>query len=587
MASYNITLEESMGMLDSMPGLESLPERVGIPIARVYKPYTNFTVGPEDIIEARIKSETGKITEWRVALDNTDGKFDNKFEVGDEIEISLGYGDDVRVATRGLLYNIDSLEGVLLLEGFDWLDYLTGPIVDKEYYDVDWGDVVKDLILSYAPALDVSEITPIGSTTGGLLTLRNVPLWEALLDVQIKTNRTIIITPDRKVRFVPYSEAYYGIRDEYVLRVNLRRDRGTMVNKLILVGEKERIIDSFMETSLRDEVWEVLSGTWTPTPELDLKHTGNVEGRLITKITSYAQEITAPVKQSTQPYEVSYHARCNNELTEGYRLRLWHDGTNYRLTLYREPNDVQLADYVLSSQEISLIQSLKYIKVGFVLRGPILEGYLEGVKRLSAEDYTWEAGKVCFRAPANRDTYFDSITIFTDTPIYAIVEDSSLINKFGEKVLIVRKPEVSLRTEAERLAALELDKRRYEATRGVLELDGTLELKSGDKIKLWLREPYLFGLEYEIIGVEQIFAEEDWTTRLTLVETSPYLEEVLRYLAKESIKRMVEIALPKQISALDQIVDIPSEEIIVYLERNSLGNARIGESMRVSSFGGS
>jgi hypothetical protein len=545
-------------------------------------------VEAEDIEDVKVVQEAGKATEWTVVLNNANNKYGNSFQIGDDMEIQMGYGVEYKTVVRGYLYDInDTEEGTLELSGFDWQDYLLGPIVDKEYYDVDWGYILKDLINSYCGDLDVSAVVPIGTTTGGLTVYRNITLWDVVQDIESKSDRMVKITPDKKVYFDPKSdEPKYGIRDGDAQDISLKTSRSTMVNRVIAIGDYERITDSFLEASLRSENWEVISGTWETTTDLNLKHSGAASGVLLTKISAYGTTTTTLVKQSTQPYEVSIYARTKSDLSEGYRLRLWHDGTNYLLNIYKEPNDTLLGSYTLNSTEIGLIQGLSWIGVEFEVKGASLKGYLEGNERLSVTDYTWEVGKGAFQAPANRDTIFDYINIDTDTPLFAISEDATLINKFGQKTLVIKRPETSLKTELQRVADLELAKRMYEASTGSMSMDGNTDVENGDLLTMYIHEPNVFDKDYRVIGVEQHYTGRSWTTNLGLVEKIPMLEEVLRYLAREEIKRIEAITLPKSLTATDQMPSLPSEEALVYLERNNIGNCRIGYTMKVSAFGG-
>jgi len=542
-------------------------------------------VNASDIMEVNVLSELGKITEWVVRLRNVNDTYTNEFTIGDDVEIQLGWEVPTTVV-RGYVYHVERLENdTIEIRGFDWKDYLAGPIVSKSYYNEDWGYILKDLIQSYAPALDASQIQNIGETTGGLLEYYNVTLWDVIQDIESKTDRVVKVGPDRVVYFEPESTwAKYTISDVDTEQVSIKNSATSVVNKVIVIGEKERIWDSFMEATIRSEYWSIQSGNWETTPTLDLKHSGSQNGLIFTAIKSYASTVTTPVKQSIEPYEVSIYARTNDSLSEGYRLRLWNDGTNYLLSLYKEPNDVHLASYTLNSDEVGKIQNKDYIILKFSLNKEVIKGYIGEIERISVSDWTWESGKVGFLAPANRDTYFDYIRIDTDTPLYAIAEDSESISKYGEKAVVIKRPEIGLKTQIEAIANAELIKRKYSVTSGSLIVEGEPSIELNDLLKLYITSPYIDGTEYRVIGIEHHYDDTGYYTTCKLQESIPALEAVLKYLTTEQLKKVSELTIPKSVQVEDILPLLSGDSIIVWTEDSRIGHNRLGYA-KVSNYG--
>ena len=73
----------------------------------------------------------------------------------------------------------------------------------------------------------------------------------------------------------------------------------------------------------------------------------------------------------------------------------------------------------------------------------------------------------------------DYIDLITDNPVVAQADDTESQSKMGVKEAVVSREEVLLNVDAQRLAELELERRKHTQVRGRLVVPGNKTLKEG------------------------------------------------------------------------------------------------------------
>jgi len=466
---------------------------VGIPRSKIVITNSKTYEIEDDILSISIDSRRGTIKKWRVDIANEDGSYTNLFSVGNKLEIYLGYGDYLTKVCSGLIYSVDQMVTVIVLEGYDWTDYLAGPDVVKEYYDRDWGYILRDLITSYT-TLDPSNIPDIGKTTGGVVSYIHTSLWDIIQDILNIIDYDLVVDVDKKVYiYKRVGNANWTISDTEVDDIDIEKTSKKVVNRVIIYGDKEKFRDSFLQTDINKEIWdENYFANWSIANN-NLVYSGTADGYLHTTMRNYNYKFTVFVKQDTLEYR---------------------------------------------------------------------------------------SGKASLQAKGGITTRYSFVEMISDTPIYSTAEDTSLQVTYGIKELLLRKPEITLRTEADRVAKWELLYRKVIASAGKITIDGYEDIREGHILRLYLPEIGIYDKDYEVIGTTHKFREY-WTTELELAEVIPGLEDVLRYLRQSITKPEKKLAIFRITEPEDSLYLFTDETPSTLIEEKSIGNCRIGISMQI------
>ncbi len=495
----------------------------------------------DEIIDARVELNRGASGKWYFLLDNADGRFDDEFAVGQEVYIKTGYEEEEIDTISGLTFDVDYQREDVAVEGYDWTDYLVGPIIDdKEYYDEDWGTIIKDLIDSYAPKVNTDEISEIGVTSGGVLKFHKDSLWDTLQTIIDEIGYDLMIDVDKKAHLIKREKELEDIRwdilEEDVYDYSFRTEKGKMVNRVVIRGSEERIIDYFVDDNVRDEFWDNITEYWSTfqsSNEVFLSgliydgDTAGVDGSLYTTIEPSIVDFETNVKTDSVNFDTSIYVLTTN-LTDGYRIRL-----------YNENGDgwIELLDPTSSISKHKLTELLPdtWYKVNIETSTDFIKVAVNGQMFISEiiDDMPSE-GKVCLVPKDGIETTYDFIDILTSTPILGGANDTDSQEIFGMKVLMLDRPEVVLNTEANRLAELELERRKFDVKRGTIELEGTSDIDLGDSIR-WIGD----GETYNIVEVNHRFDIEGWDTTIQVNERIPELEAIIGEINRQALRRYI------------------------------------------------
>jgi len=554
----------------------------GIPRSKVRITTTSGSIYiiEDEILSIDIDSRRGTIKKWRVDMSNENGSYTNLFNVGDKVEIYLGYGEFLSKICSGLVYSVDQILTTIVLEGYDWSDYLTGPDVVKEYYDRDWGYILRDLITSYT-VLDASNIPDTGIKSGGVVSYVHVSLWDVIQDILNIINYDLLVTPDKKVYIIKRTgNANWTISNIETDNINIGKTTKKIVNRIILYGGVEKFRDSFLQTMINEEIWDKNYFTDWSIENNNLVYSGSNDGFIHTTMGNYNYKLTVSVKQDSLPYDTSIYIRRTNldSFVNGYRLRLESDGSSGTLKLYSASNPTTpLSTYNLTSDEIP--NTTDFYEFGLEGTTTHVRGYIKGIKRIEVEESEFRSGKASLQAKGGVTTRYSYVDMISDTPIYATAEDTSLQSLYGVKELLIRKPEITLRSEAKRVANWELLYRKIVASTGKITIDGYEDIREGHILRLYLPEIGIYDEDYEVIGTKHKFREY-WTTELELAEVVPRLEDVLRYLRRSIVKPEKKLAISRITGLEDTLTLFTDETPTTLIEEASIGNCRI-ESMEV------
>jgi len=397
---------------------------VGIPRSKIVITNSKTYEIEDDILSISIDSRRGTIKKWRVDIANEDGSYTNLFSVGNKLEIYLGYGDYLTKVCSGLIYSVDQMVTVIVLEGYDWTDYLAGPDVVKEYYDRDWGYILRDLITSYT-TLDPSNIPDIGKTTGGVVSYIHTSLWDIIQDILNIIDYDLVVDVDKKVYiYKRVGNANWTISDTEVDDIDIEKTSKKVVNRVIIYGDKEKFRDSFLQTDINKEIWdENYFANWSIANN-NLVYSGTADGYLHTTMRNYNYKFTVFVKQDTLPYDTSIYIRRTDlaSFTDGYRLRLESDGTSGTLKLYSASDPATpLATYTLTSEEIP--NTTEFYEFG--LEGTLthIYAYIKDIKRIEVENKEYRSGKASLQAKGGITTRYSFVEMISDTPIYSTLDN--------------------------------------------------------------------------------------------------------------------------------------------------------------------
>lgn len=513
------------------------------------------------ILSVKISGQRGSVKKWFVTLDNLDKSFDNLFLVGDTVSIYLGYIEPSLTLKGNCLKINDGEEGTITLEGYDYSDYMCGPLVDREYYEKDWGAILRDLIRTYT-ILDESLIENVGTSCTGRQVYYFVPLWTVILDILDEIDYDIEVTTDKKVRiYSREAEPTYAVRDMDIISLSQTRDSSKLVNRIIVRGEYERLIDNFDYPTIRTTNWSVKSGTWA-IDNWTLKHSGALEGVIFSEMSGYNLDITSIVRQKDTwtGLSIYFRRKIDSSFVDGYEVRF----TDSAIELYRGGTEI-----AIDSQAYSFSPDVDYT-IKIVCDDSRIYVYVDNKVQINIEESVWTAGKMALKAPADKETYFDSIRMETNTPIIAMAEDLVLQAKYGLKEDAINRPELNTNEEATRWATFELSKSRFQTRQLKMILEGTLSVKEGDVLRFYVQTPKIFSEDYLVIGVTHNWEGGMWDTSLVLAELVPELEAILRGLRMEVSRRTVGIAVPISKSYSD-VLPVPSDaKGLIYTERENM-----------------
>lgn len=155
--------------------------------------------------------------------------------------------------------------------------------------------------------------------------------------------------------------------------------------------------------------------------------------------------------------------------------------------------------------------------------------YIDGVNKIDVQDTTFLTGFVGLGAESSI-AFFDNVTILSDRDVIASASDPTLIQQWGEKSSDpIRDDSIHTKGTALKRAQLELDRFRYEKTRGILKIEGDINIKEGDVTSLTAEEANIDDEDYRIVSVIHVIDDsEGYVTLLKVSEYFPGLEDVIR-----------------------------------------------------------
>jgi len=538
----------------------------------------------DQILSARTQVKRGEIKEWQVLVENSDGLYNNYFRIGDIVTLYLGWGAEYVEELKGIVLTVNEIEQAVLIGGYDYSDYLAGPHVDKEYGDVDWSVVLRDVIATYT-GLNGTAIPNVGVTTGGRIVYVNRELWSIIHEIMDEIDYDIRVNSDLTVDiYARETDPTYSIKDEDFEEIRYKQDRSKVVNKLVIRASNEKIVDSFENTTLSTENWDVKTGTWE-IKDFNLKFSGAVEGLMFSQISAYGTDLSVPIKQSGSWADINIYFRRTEEASEeGYKIVI-------------KSGEIELrnaqSDALLDNDNTVTFAADTWYTFRVTADEGTLKVYIDGAETLSVVDTTFESGEIAFKNPASSTVYYDYINFTTDTPVHAISEDTDSQDAIGIKEVLLQRPEVNSRVEAQRVADLELARRKFDISTLWMTTEGNMDLSVGEVVRFATREPYLMTHyedstlvvpDYLIIGITQIWDGGQWDSKYELAEIVPELEEVLAMLRTEVNRGAITVGIPRTIVLTDSMDSTWFTDNLknLYTEYdNQVGGSRIGFTWRM------
>jgi hypothetical protein len=155
--------------------------------------------------------------------------------------------------------------------------------------------------------------------------------------------------------------------------------------------------------------------------------------------------------------------------------------------------------------------------------------YVNSSNKIDMQDATYTTGFSGCEVIDGK-AVFDDVFIITDRDVIASASDGGLIDRWGEKSADpIRDDSIKNKDSALSRAVLELNRYRFEKTRGKLKIEGDITTRTGDIIDLTALDCKITNEEYRIYGVTQIIDDaQGYITLLSVTENFPGVEDVIR-----------------------------------------------------------
>ena len=309
-----------------------------------------------------------------------------------------------------------------------------------------------------------------------------------------------------------------------------RRDFRDMVNRVTVIGGKEKFEDDFSSGSLWSWGDFYQSGTTSTvaivSEELEIdceadataiqwtqgKYKNQSFSTIINAIDKGGEWINVPALVFRATDDTNYYrARmdCDSDKISVYKVV---SGTP---TLLKE---VSFTFNVSTNYTIRIKTNEENIKV-----------YVDEANKLDFKDTTYSSGFSGLEVVDGKAT-FNNVSIITDRDVIASASDAALIDRWGEKSADpIRDDSIANKNSALNRAILELNRYRFEKTRGMVKIIGDITILTGDVITLTAIDSSINAEEYRIFGVAQIIDDsEGYITILNVAENFPGVEDVIR-----------------------------------------------------------
>ena len=211
------------------------------------------------------------------------------------------------------------------------------------------------------------------------------------------------------------------------------------------------------------------------------------------------------------------------------------DDTNYyRVRMNCEADRIQVYK-VISGTPTLLKETNQTFNTGtfYNIKVKITEGnikvYVNNYSMMDFQDTTYSTGFNGLEVIDGK-AQFDDIVIVTDRDVIASISDPALINIWGEKSADpIRDDAIENKDSANSRATQELNRYRFEKTRGLVKLEADISIKVGDIIELTAIDCAIIAEDYRIYGViHTVDDDEGFVTLLKIAEDFPGLEQAIR-----------------------------------------------------------
>lgn len=205
--------------------------------------------GSDNFLEGDIKidgSVKSAIDGFTFTLSNPNDRFEY-ISVNDEIEIKLGYNTPLTTVMRGLVTAADkqmSGDGsVIEIEGADFGQLLQQRVAAEVYLNENIADIVKDLIVKYAPDIDTSAVVDPGRTLESFR-LAYESLFDAIKKLADRVDYQFYVDNTKTLHFEPqgFDQTTKTFEQGGIIKsFNTRPNKKKLINEAIIFGGKRDV----------------------------------------------------------------------------------------------------------------------------------------------------------------------------------------------------------------------------------------------------------------------------------------------------------------------------------------------------------
>ena len=202
----------------------------------------NFLVGDVEI-DGSVKSA---VDGFSFTLANPGNRFDY-ISVDDEVEIFLGYNTPLVRVMRGLVTQVNREMGGegsrITIEGQDYGQRLQQMIAAEVYLDESIGDIIRDLVLKYAPEIDTDAVQDPGETLESFRVAYDT-LFDAIQKLSDRADYQFYVDNDKVLHFEPRGFEESGKRftqGELIKEFSSSPNKKKLVNEAIIFGGKRSV----------------------------------------------------------------------------------------------------------------------------------------------------------------------------------------------------------------------------------------------------------------------------------------------------------------------------------------------------------
>lgn len=309
-----------------------------------------------------------------------------------------------------------------------------------------------------------------------------------------------------------------------------RRDFRDLINRVTVIGGKETFEDDFSSGSLWQWGAFYQSGSTSTSAivseelEIDCEADATAIQWTISKYRNqtFSANVKSVDKGGGWVNTPALVFRATDD-TNYYRAQLDCDNDTLKLIKVVSGTPTTLKSVAFTSApgtyyELKVKTTIDNIKV-----------YIDGSNKIDTQDATFSTGYSGCEVIDGK-ALFDDVMIITDRDTIASTQDGALLTKWGEKSADpIRDDAITTKDAALNKATQELNRHRYEKTRGVLKLEGDISIKVGDVIELTAVDCGISAVDYRIFGVAHLIDDDEgYITMLKVAEHFPGLEHVIR-----------------------------------------------------------